>query len=63
MIEFRRKSLAVGRIEALFRGAFTRTDGTVLKFPIDRLGHPCLMVFLDEKDGRFRRRFEENERV
>ena len=53
MIEFRRKSLAVGRIEALFRGAFTRTDGTVLKFPIDRLGHPCLMVFWTKKTEGF----------
>jgi len=53
VIEFRRKSLAVGRIEALFRGAFTRTDGTLLKFPIDRLGHPCLMVFWTKKTEGF----------
>lgn len=53
VIEFRRKSLAVGRIEALFRGSFARTDGTVLKFPIDRLGHPCLMVFWTKKTGGF----------
>jgi len=45
VIEFRRKSLAAGRIEALFRGTFTRIDGTSLCFPIDRLGHPCLVVF------------------
>ena len=45
VIEFRRKSLAAGRIEALFRGKFERADGTVLSFPIDRVGHPCLMVF------------------
>jgi len=45
VIEFRRKSLAAGRIEALFRGEFTRKDGTSLSFPIDRMGHPCIMVF------------------
>ncbi|MDB4552810.1 hypothetical protein N9012_00055 [Akkermansiaceae bacterium] len=53
VIEFRRKSLAAGRIEALFRGSFTRTDGTLLKFPIDRLGHPCLMVFWTKKTEGF----------
>lgn len=53
VIEFRRKSLAAGRIEALFRGDFTRTDGTSLNFPIDRLGHPCLMVFWTKKTEGF----------
>jgi tetratricopeptide (TPR) repeat protein len=53
VIEFRRKSLAAGRIEALFRGTFTRTDGTSLKFPVDRLGHPCLMVFWTKKTEGF----------
>ncbi|MFT6239427.1 MAG: hypothetical protein ACJAQT_001506 [Akkermansiaceae bacterium] len=53
VIEFRRKSLAAGRIEALFRGTFTRTDGTSLNFPIDRLGHPCLMVFWTKKTEGF----------
>lgn len=45
VIEFRRKSLAAGRIEALFRGEFIRADGTSLVFPVDRLGHQCLLVF------------------
>jgi len=46
IIEFRRKSLAAGRIEALFRGTFTRADdGRAITFPIDRLGHPALVVF------------------
>ena len=53
VIEFRRKSLAAGRIEALFRGTFTRADGTSLNFPADRLGHPCLMVFWTKKTGGF----------
>ncbi len=53
IIEFRRKSLAAGRIEALFRGTFTRVDGTSLNFPIDRLGHPCLMVFWTKKTPGF----------
>jgi len=53
IIEFRRKSLAAGRIEALFRGTFSRADGTLLKFPVDRLGHPCLMVFWTKKTEGF----------
>ncbi|MDE0569070.1 MAG: hypothetical protein OSB44_00210 [Verrucomicrobiales bacterium] len=53
VIEFRRKSLAAGRIEALFRGTFTRADGTSLNFPVDRLGHPCLMVFWTKKTEGF----------
>ena len=53
VIEFRRKSLAAGRIEALFRGTFTRADGTSLSFPADRLGHPCLMVFWTKKTEGF----------
>jgi len=53
VIEFRRKSLAAGRIEALFRGTFTRADGTSLSFPVDRLGHPCLMVFWTKKTEGF----------
>ena len=53
VIEFRRKSLAAGRIEALFRGDFKRTDGTTLSFPIDRLGHPCVMVFWSKQTQGF----------
>jgi len=53
VIEFRRKSLSAGRIEALFRGTFTRPDGTSLSFPVDRLGHPCLMVFWAKKTPGF----------
>ena len=53
VIEFRRKSLAAGRIEALFRGTFTRADGTSLNFPVDRFGHPCLMVFWTKKTEGF----------
>ncbi|NNM29786.1 MAG: hypothetical protein HKO57_09695 [Akkermansiaceae bacterium] len=53
VIEFRRKSLAAGRIEALFRGTFTRADGTSLSFPIDRLGHPCIMVFWSKRTTGF----------
>ena len=53
VIEFRRKSLAAGRIEALFRGTFTCADGTSLNFPVDRLGHPCLMVFWSKRTEGF----------
>lgn len=53
IIEFRRKSLSAGRIEALFRGTFTRTDGTSLSFPVDRMGHPCIMVFWSKRTQGF----------
>lgn len=53
VIEFRRKSLAAGRIEASFRGTFTRMDGTALHFPVDRMGHPCIMVFWSKKTAGF----------
>ncbi|NIP95518.1 MAG: hypothetical protein GWO24_19570, partial [Akkermansiaceae bacterium] len=53
VIEFRRKSLAAGRIEALFRGTFARVDGTSLSFPVDRMGHPCIMVFWSKKTAGF----------
>ena len=45
VIEFRRKSLSAGRIEALFRGTYERVDGTSLTFPIDRMGHLSIIVF------------------
>ena len=53
VIEFRRKSLAAGRIEALFRGTFERPDGTSLSFPVDRLGQQCLMVFWSKRTPGF----------
>jgi hypothetical protein len=49
VIEFSRKSLGFGRLEALFHGTFKRQDGTTLSFPIDRMGHLCIMVFWSKK--------------
>ena len=45
VIEFSRKSLGFGRLEALFHGTFKRHDGATLSFPVDRMGHLCIMVF------------------
>lgn len=53
VIEFRRRSLSAGRIEALFRGVFTRADGTSLSFPVDRLGHQFLLVFWSKETPGF----------
>lgn len=53
IIEFRRKSLAAGRIEALLRGTFTRADGTKLTLPVDRLGHQYLAVFWSQETPGF----------
>ncbi len=53
VIEWRRKHLGISRLDVLFAGTYTRADGVSLKFPIDRLGHHCLMVFWSSKTPTF----------
>jgi len=45
VIEFRRKHLGIGKLDVLFTGTYTRADGVSLRFPADRMGHHCIMVF------------------
>ena len=49
VIEWRRKHHGYGHERVLFTGTYTRADGTSLTFPIDGMGHTCLMVFWSEK--------------
>ncbi len=53
VIEFRRKHLGFGRMEVLFTGAFTRSDGVTLRFPADLMGRQSLMVFWSQKTPGF----------
>jgi len=45
VIEWRRKHHGHGHERVRFTGTYARADGTSLTFPIDGLGHTCLMVF------------------
>ena len=49
VIEFIQKNLGLRRLDVLFSGTFTRDDGATLRFPIDRMGHLCFMVFWSQK--------------
>jgi len=53
IIEFIQKNLGVRRLDVLFTGTFTRVDGTALRFPIDRMGHLCMMVFWSRETAGF----------
>ena len=45
LIEWRRKNVGLTRSEMVFTGEYERKDGVKIKFPFDRMGHDCLMVF------------------
>ena len=45
LIEWRRKHHGYAHERVLFTGTFKRADGTSLTFPIDGIGHTCVMVF------------------
>ena len=45
MIEWRRKHRDFSHLPVQFKGEFEQADGTTLTFPIDGLGHTCVMVF------------------
>jgi len=49
VIELIQKNLGVRRLDVLFTGTFTAVDGRTLRFPIDRMGHLCMMVFWSRK--------------
>lgn len=53
VIEFIQRNLGVRRLDVLFSGTFARIDGTTLRFPIDRMGHLCFMVFWSRKTPGF----------
>jgi len=45
VVEFRRAALKATVVDAVFSGAYECTDGTSLSFPVDRLGHNCVVYF------------------
>ena len=45
LIEWRRKTHGHAHERVLFTGTFQRVDGTSLTFPIDGIGHTCVLVF------------------
>ncbi|MFT5104976.1 MAG: tetratricopeptide (TPR) repeat protein [Pseudoalteromonas tetraodonis] len=59
VIEFRRTYLGASKLDVLFRGSFARTDGSILKFPVDRLGHLCIMVFWSKETQGFEKALEQ----
>ncbi|MBT3199718.1 MAG: hypothetical protein HN350_07360 [Phycisphaerales bacterium] len=58
-IEFRRKNLNASQLDVLFRGTYKRTDGSSLSFPIDRMGHTCLMYFWSKETKDIEQRLAE----
>jgi len=55
VIAFIRKNLGVQRLDVLFSGTFERSDGVTLSFPIDTMGHTCLMYFWSRKTPDFKK--------
>ncbi len=53
VIEFRRKHLGIRKLNVLFTGTYTRADGVSLRFPADRMGRLCLMVFWSRETPGF----------
>jgi tetratricopeptide (TPR) repeat protein len=59
VIQFRRKNLNDALLDVEFRGTFTRSDGTTLSFPIDRMGHTSLMYFWSKETPEIEQRLAE----
>ena len=45
LIEWRRKNNGYSHERVFFTGIYQRTDGSSLTFPIDGIGHTCVLVF------------------
>jgi len=53
VIQWRRKHSGLGKLEVMFSGTYTRADGVPLHFPLDRMGHLCIMVFWSRETPGF----------
>ncbi len=53
VIGWRRKHLAVSRLDVLFTGTYMRADGVSLSFPLDTMGHTSLMYFWSQETPDF----------
>lgn len=52
-IVYRRKAYSVNKLNVLFSGTYTTSDGRSIAFPFDRLGHQYLVILWStEADGR-----------
>jgi len=59
VIAWRRSHRDFGHFRVLFRGTFTRVDGTSLSFPIDGMGHTNLMYFWSKNTQDIEQRLAE----
>ena len=59
VIAWRRSHRDFGHFRVLFRGTFTRADGTSLSFPIDGMGHTSLMYFWSKETQNIEQRLAE----
>ncbi len=53
VIGWRRKHLGISQLDVLFTGTYKRADGVSLTFPIDAMGHTCLMYFWSKQTPDF----------
>jgi len=53
VIQWRRKHAGLGKLEVMFAGTYTRVDGVPVHFPVDRMGHLCIMVFWSRETPGF----------
>ena len=53
VIQWRRKHSGLGKLEVMFAGTYTRTDGVPLHFPLDRMGRLSIMVFWSRETPGF----------
>lgn len=58
-IALRRKLMGSASLDILFAGEFDATDGRKMKFPMDRLGHPYIVVFWSKESPLIEKRFQE----
>jgi len=56
VIEFRRNQSNAALLDVVFQGNFKRADGTVLAFPVDRLGHSSLLYFWSKETPEIEQR-------
>lgn len=61
VIEWRREHRDFSHLPVQFAGTFARADGTVLSFPVDRMGHTCVMYFWSKETPEIERHLDELE--
>ena len=59
VIEWRRKHRDFSHLPVQFAGTFARSDGTELSFPVDRMGHTCVMFFWSQETPEIGGHFDE----